>query len=70
MACVLSEILDPACIELELEGRRKSEIVRELAVVLSRGGSIRDVDALTEEILSGKNSFPPALGEVSRFPTA
>jgi mannitol/fructose-specific phosphotransferase system IIA component (Ntr-type) len=62
MAYVLSEILSPSCIELELEGRRKSDIVRELAVVLSRGCSGIDVDVLTEEILEREKLFSTGLG--------
>ena len=62
MALPLSKLLKPECIELELKGRRKKDVIRELAQVLSRGGQIRDTDALAREILEREKLLSTGLG--------
>ena len=36
------QILDPACVELELKARRKEEALQEMVDLLVRAGKIRD----------------------------
>lgn len=62
MSKPLSELLNPACIELNLEGKRKPDIIRELARVLARDGGINDTDALAEEILEREKLTSTGLG--------
>jgi len=68
MAELLSGMLDPRCIELELKGKRKSELIREMAEILSRGGIIRDVDSLAAEIMEREKLSSTGIGSGIAIP--
>jgi fructose-specific phosphotransferase system IIA component len=68
MAITLSELLDPDCIELDLKSRRKKDIIRELAEVLTRGGKISDTEALARGILEREKLTSTGLGDGIAIP--
>jgi fructose-specific phosphotransferase system IIA component len=68
MADVLSDKLDPRCIELDLKGKRKGELIREMAEVLSRGGDIQDIESLTEKILEREKLSTTGIGSGIAIP--
>jgi fructose-specific phosphotransferase system IIA component len=62
MVHTLSDLLNPDCIELNLKSRRKKDIIRELAQVVSRCGIISDTEALGKEILMREKLSSTGLG--------
>lgn len=62
MVHTLSNLLNPECIELDLKSRKKKDIIRELAQVISRSGVIGDTAALGEEILKREKLSSTGLG--------
>lgn len=62
MAEKLAEALDPACVELDLNGRRKPEIVRELVELLGRAGKIQDVAGVTDLVLEREELTTTGIG--------
>ncbi|MBN2050763.1 MAG: PTS sugar transporter subunit IIA [Spirochaetales bacterium] len=68
MGALLSEMLDTSCIELELKERRKPELIRELAEILSRCGAITDIDSLVDEIMERENLSSTGIGSGIAIP--
>lgn len=68
MAIELSKLLSPDCIELDLSGRKKQEIIRELATVVSRCGNIVDKDALFEAIMEREKLSSTGIGNGIAIP--
>lgn len=68
MPTVLSQLLNPACIELNLQERRKEELIRELTGVLARSGDIADVEGLSEAILAREEISSTGIGSGIAIP--
>ena len=51
MVDTIGEALDSRCIRLELDARRKPEIVRELVDLLAQAGRINDAQMVTRQVL-------------------
>lgn len=68
MPTVLSQLLNPACIELKLNQRRKDELIRELTELLARGGGIEDVESLSAEILEREELTSTGIGSGIAIP--
>jgi fructose-specific phosphotransferase system IIA component len=68
MAASLAELINPVCIELDLQGKRKPDLIRELAEVLARSGEIDDVDSLTGEILKREKISSTGIGSGIAIP--
>jgi len=68
MAIDLSKLLCPDCIELDLSGRKKPEIVRELIEVISRCEDIGDTEALYEAIMEREKLSSTGIGNAIAIP--
>jgi len=68
MAVFLADMLHKDCIELDLKGKRKPDLIRELAEIISRCGSIEDVDALVEDIIEREKLTTTGIGNGIAIP--
>jgi fructose-specific phosphotransferase system IIA component len=66
----LSDILDPRCVELELDGKRKQDLIRELVDVLDRGGKVSDASQLAREVLEREKLASTGIGSGIAIPHA
>jgi mannitol/fructose-specific phosphotransferase system IIA component (Ntr-type) len=69
MTVNLSDLLNPACIELNLKSKKKPDVLKELTAVIARRGSIGDLDKLYEELLKRKHWPVPESLEALLFHT-
>ncbi len=58
----LSQILDPQCIKLNLEARRKKDTIREMVDLLSQAGKIKDSQKVQEEIIQREKMGTTGIG--------
>ena len=68
MAIELSKLLCPDCIELDLSGKKKPEIIRELVNVISRCEDISDADSLYQAIMERENLSSTGIGNGIAIP--
>ena len=68
MAIELSKLLCSECIELDLSGRKKPEIIRELVNVISRCDGIGDTDSLYEAIMEREKLISTGIGNAIAIP--
>ena len=66
----ISEMLDPLCIELELKGKRKSNLIAELVTLLDRGGKITDPKKLAADIIEREKLASTGIGSGIAIPHA
>ncbi len=66
----LSDILDPRCIELELTGKRKPELITELVGALDRGAKVSDSKQLCREVLEREKLASTGIGSGIAIPHA
>lgn len=64
----LSSILNPAIIDLSVEGTTKDEVLRNLAQVLLRNGYIDDVEQFVSDIYEREAEGPTGMGEGISIP--
>ena len=64
----LSAILDPAIIDLEVEGTTKDEVLRNMAGTLLKNGYIDDVDQFVSDIYDREAEGPTGMGEGISIP--
>jgi fructose-specific phosphotransferase system IIA component len=70
MAATLREMLNPVCIDLELKGKRKPEIIEALAELLGRGGKVSDTGILAAEVLEREKLASTGIGSGIAIPHA
>ena len=68
MAVSISSILDPRCIALELEAKKKTEIIGELVDLLARAAKTTDAEKLCEEVLSREKLSTTGIGSGIAIP--
>ena len=68
MATDLSELLDPAGIELNLTARRKPDIIRELTEILARICPVDDMDAIVTELMEREALSSTGIGSGIAIP--
>jgi mannitol/fructose-specific phosphotransferase system IIA component (Ntr-type) len=68
MAADLSELLNPACIELELEAKRKPDIIRELVEIVSRCGDDIDREKLYDALMRRESLSSTGVGDGIAIP--
>jgi len=68
MAIELSKLLCPESIELDLSGKKKPEIIRELVEVVSRGEAMDDTDALYDAIMEREELVSTGIGNGIAIP--
>ncbi|MBD3369009.1 PTS sugar transporter subunit IIA [Candidatus Fermentibacteria bacterium] len=68
MAVDLGDLLDPACIELELEGKRKPDIIRELVNIISRCSDHIDHEELYDALMCRENISSTGVGDGIAIP--
>lgn len=64
----LSSILNPAIIDLSVEGTTKDEVLRNLAAVLQKNGYIDDVEQFVSDIYAREAEGPTGMGEGISIP--
>ena len=64
----LSTILDPAIIDLKVEGTTKDEVLRNLAGTLLKNGYIDNVDQFVSDIYDREAEGPTGMGEGISIP--
>ena len=64
----LGAILDPAIIDLKVEGTTKDEVLRNLAGTLLKNGYIDDVDQFVSDIYDREAEGPTGMGEGISIP--
>ncbi|MBN2585655.1 MAG: PTS sugar transporter subunit IIA [Candidatus Fermentibacteraceae bacterium] len=68
MSTRLSEMLNPACIELELAEKKKPEIIRELIDLVSRAVDIPDREAMYEALMERERLSSTGIGNGIAIP--
>ena len=68
MSADLADMLNPACIELELEGKRKPEIVRELIDIVSRCAPDIDREMMYEALMRREQLSSTGIGDGIAIP--
>lgn len=68
MAAELAEMINPACIELELEGKRKPDIIRELVDLVSRCEDRIDRDCLYDSLMRRESISTTGIGDGIAIP--
>jgi len=58
----LSQLLDPQCIKLNLEARRKKDTIQEMVDLLSQAGKIKDSQKVQEEIIQREKMGTTGIG--------
>ncbi|MCK4979334.1 MAG: PTS sugar transporter subunit IIA, partial [Candidatus Delongbacteria bacterium] len=48
----ISQILDPKCVELDLKGNTKEEVIEELVDILEKNGKITNKDEIFKEVMT------------------
>ena len=64
----MREILDERCITLELAGKKKPEIIRELVDTLARGVAVSDPGRLTRELVDREKLTTTGIGDGIAIP--
>lgn len=64
----LSTIIDPAIIDLKVEGTTKDEVLRNMAATLLKNGYIDDVDQFVSDIYVREADGPTGMGEGISIP--
>jgi len=62
VADTLVDALDSSCIALDLSGKKKPEIIRELVDLLAQGGKIDDADEVTRKVLEREQLTTTGIG--------
>lgn len=68
MPADLADMLKPDCIELELEGRKKPEILRELLGVVTRCAPDLDVESLYDSLIRREELSTTGIGDGIAIP--
>jgi fructose-specific phosphotransferase system IIA component len=63
-----SKLLDPACIDLHLKGKRKKEVVEELIDMLVRSGKLQNGKDIAEEVLEREKITSTGIGKGVAIP--
>jgi fructose-specific phosphotransferase system IIA component len=63
-----SKLLDPACIDLNLKGKKKKEVVEELIDLLVRSGKLQNGKDIAEEVLEREKITSTAIGKGVAIP--
>ncbi len=58
----LSEILDPKCIKLELNAKRKKEVIYEMVELLFQAGKIKDPEELQQSLIEREKIGTTGIG--------
>ncbi len=56
------KLIRPDCVSLDIQAKRKPDIIRELVEVLQQAGAIKDVDAVTEAALEREQLTTTGIG--------
>lgn len=68
MAIEMSGLLDPRCVGLELEQKKKPELIAELVELLNRGGRTTDPARLSAEIMEREKLSSTGIGNGIAIP--
>jgi len=65
---ILTQILEPACIRVPLQGKNKEAIITELVDVLNAGGSLQDRDSVLQAVLAREQLRSTGIGSGIAIP--
>jgi len=65
---ILTQILEPACIIVPLQGKNKEAVITELVEVLNAGGSIQDKDGVLQAVLAREQTRSTGIGSGIAIP--
>jgi fructose-specific phosphotransferase system IIA component len=63
-----SELLSPECVELDLKGKKKREIIEELVHLLVKAGKLRDGKGVLEEVMEREKEVSTGIGKGVAIP--
>jgi fructose-specific phosphotransferase system IIA component len=63
-----SELLSAECVELDLKGRKKREIIQELIGLLVKAGKLRDGKGVLEEVMEREREVSTGIGKGVAIP--
>jgi fructose-specific phosphotransferase system IIA component len=63
-----SELLSPECIDLDLKGKKKGEIIEELVALLVKSGKIRDAHRVVGELIEREREVSTGIGKGVAIP--
>ncbi|NOR46362.1 MAG: hypothetical protein GQ534_12325, partial [Candidatus Delongbacteria bacterium] len=66
----ISKILDPNCIELDLKGNTKEEVIKELVDILEKNGKITNKDDIFQEVMTRESSISTGMQNGLAIPHA
>ncbi len=58
----IADALDTSCIKLELDGKRKLDVIRELVTLIADAGRITDAELVTSQILDRESLATTGIG--------
>lgn len=70
MTSTFGDMLDPSCIDLDLGGKRKPDIIEALVNVLGRGGRVSDLKKLTSDVIEREKVASTGIGSGIAIPHA
>lgn len=65
---ILTQILEPACIKVPLQGKNKDAVITELVDVLNAGGSLQDRDSVLQAVLAREQTRSTGIGSGIAIP--
>jgi fructose-specific phosphotransferase system IIA component len=65
---ILTQILEPACIKVPLQGKNKDAVITELVDVLNAGGSLQDRDGVLQAVLAREQTRSTGIGSGIAIP--
>jgi fructose-specific phosphotransferase system IIA component len=63
-----SELLSEDCIDLDLKGKKKREIIEELVALLVKSGKVRDGHRVVEELIEREKEISTGIGKGVAIP--
>ena len=65
---ILTQILEPACIKVPLQGKNKEAVITELVDILNADGSLQDKDSVLQAVLAREQTRSTGIGSGIAIP--
>ena len=63
-----SELLSPACIDLDLKSKKKKDLIEEMISLLVKAGQLRDAKGIIEEVMEREKEVSTGIGKGVAIP--